>query len=1246
VPEDFRLGRGVVHIEADDTGLREDVRAKVKAAGAGESIKVPVKADTSGFYRDAQGRLRDERDKFVKDGERIGDDVGRAAGRKAGGSFIKHMREGLGKFDFLSKLDFLPGVQPKLLAVAAAAMPAAAGILSVGSSLGLAASSAAAFLPAGLGLAVAGGVVALAFRGIGDAVKASADGSEAYQKALDKLTPSGRAFAETLVSMRGQFTKLRETAASATLPGFTAAIKNARVLLPDINRYLADTGSRIGFAAERLGGFAGSPVFRAQLGNIMAQNTKAATSFANSVTPIAAIVTNIAEAASQLVPRFAAAWETGSKMLADWVQMRTESGQLAAYFKRAGDEMGTWWRIARNFLIGTVGLFASANTQGRAVSSTLESISAGFRDWGTSERTRTQVQNLFELLASIDVGRILVVASAVGAIGLATKAFTLGKGLASGVAMLAGLGPVGLAIAATAAAVIGLAGAYTYLYNTSAPVRRDINAIASAARDQLMPVFERVKTFVTGQVAPAFKSVLAGALGEVKKYLVDGLIPGIRGMYENYLPKLEKAWATITGAFKENKTEIMTLVGWLRTAATWIAGNVLPVLGTLAGFLVGVLASSIRTSIKTVSFLVDAIHWIGGASVATKNAVVTAWNATTSTTFNKIKSWVVSAGHTISGAFEAAGHVAAAVWARIWAVIGPFVTRIVAVVRFGLDIVRQIFNIVFTWIHQFVASRITAIKTAVTSVLSTMAAGVGLVLDGIRTFFANAWAWIDQVTGGRLTAIRNFVVATIGNIRDGIGIVLDAIRNIWNAAWTWLHNTASSTWDSIRARTTAAIDAVRGVISTGMSIVRGVFDMATGAIRVAWDTFWGWIGSTTSSWSDRVKGIVGSIKDHIVGVFNAIPRAIVGGINGMIGLVNGAIGTVNKILPKSLEIPRLGTVSVPQGFATGGMVRGPGTGTSDSIPIMASDGEFMLRAKAVSALQRAYGAGFLEMLNGFDVAGDPSTAVLRRRYADGGLISSTQSWIHQQDPKPYVFGAAGPDAWDCSSLVGGVWALLQGKNPNRRYFLTYDLPGAGGFQPGHGLFTIGLSREHVVGNLGGLAFEAANSNDGILTGAAATSVDRMPAQYYLPSMGGAFFPAGSGQGGSGFSLTALVSKAVDDAFGPVRSRLPQPGGIANSVVTGLFEKVVGGIKKLDFDQGGPLPPGPSLVHNGTGRTEQVLSPEQIDRLATAGGGVTNHYEVTVNIDPSKLRSFGDVVDLVENLKTTARRHGAKVTVKA
>lgn len=61
------------------------------------------------------------------------------------------------------------------------------------------------------------------------------------------------------------------------------------------------------------------------------------------------------------------------------------------------------------------------------------------------------------------------------------------------------------------------------------------------------------------------------------------------------------------------------------------------------------------------------------------------------------------------------------------------------------------------------------------------------------------------------------------------------------------------------------------------------------------------------------------------------------------------------------------------GFAGGGLVRGPGTATSDSIPARLSDGEFVMRAAAV----RHYGAAFLAKMNAIR---------LPRGYAAGGAV--------------------------------------------------------------------------------------------------------------------------------------------------------------------------------------------------------------------------------------------------------------------
>lgn len=66
------------------------------------------------------------------------------------------------------------------------------------------------------------------------------------------------------------------------------------------------------------------------------------------------------------------------------------------------------------------------------------------------------------------------------------------------------------------------------------------------------------------------------------------------------------------------------------------------------------------------------------------------------------------------------------------------------------------------------------------------------------------------------------------------------------------------------------------------------------------------------------------------------------------------------------------------GFASGGYVSGPGTGTSDSIPSRLSNGEFVVKASRV----RELGVGWLDSLNrGKSKPG-------RRNFAEGGLVTA------------------------------------------------------------------------------------------------------------------------------------------------------------------------------------------------------------------------------------------------------------------
>lgn len=81
---------------------------------------------------------------------------------------------------------------------------------------------------------------------------------------------------------------------------------------------------------------------------------------------------------------------------------------------------------------------------------------------------------------------------------------------------------------------------------------------------------------------------------------------------------------------------------------------------------------------------------------------------------------------------------------------------------------------------------------------------------------------------------------------------------------------------------------------------------------------------------------------------------------------------LRALFSQGFTVPLRTAANEPQGFASGGLLRGPGSGTSDSLLARVSNGEFVQRAAAVEH----YGVAFMERLNRLQVP----------RFAAGGLV--------------------------------------------------------------------------------------------------------------------------------------------------------------------------------------------------------------------------------------------------------------------
>lgn len=359
--------------------------------------------------------------------------------------------------------------------------------------------------------------------------------------------------------------------------------------------------------------------------------------------------------------------------------------------------------------------------------------------------------------------------------------------------------------------------------------------------------------------------------------------------------------------------------------------------------------------------------------------------------------------------------------------------------------------------------------------------------------------------------------------------------------------------------------------------------------------------------------------------------------------------------------------AIAHGYADGGRLVGPGNGTSDSFAVRVSNGEWVHKAAAVDY----YGDSAMsainnmqvprEMLSGYAAGGKiprqrdepmqkfavggktlnvpikvdvgqtfvPSAAYVRAHTPipteDGSFttlspdasVAKIQKFALAQRGKRYLWSAVGPDKYDCSGLVGNLWALATGHKLYHRYMSTADMgPGKHGMVAGPGKkMTIYLGPGHTAANVGGLHAEAYGGNGTPLAiGRIGTRLSYYNQKLHLP---------GFAEGGQ--IDTSDLKDPRERLISFLRTGWPEPP--AGSGYENLLSAPLAG----QFDGGGQLPPGLSTVLNDTGAPEPVLTSQQwkdISALAKQAmngrGGNTYNYEFRdTTLTPGYLKAMQD-----------------------
>ncbi|MBE4789947.1 phage tail protein [Streptomyces caniscabiei] len=791
--------RALARFSRDAQGRMRDVRGRFVSESAAINRAVtnntptltvntgPATTALNQFTRDVNGRLRDVQGRFVTSGNTITRTLARSA---QGGDRFSFSLGGLADAagraaGVIASVGARVGV---LAAGLGAAVPVAAGLVATLANIAPAAGLAATGI---LAVGTAGAALKVGMVGVDEAFKNAFDPAKAeeFNKALAKLSPNAQSFVLAVRGMKPEFDRLRIDVQDRLFQGLGTTLQStAKTALPQLSSALRSSAGTFNLMAvdvlRTATGLSGSGA----LGKALGGATRGFRSLSALPAVLVQGLVQVGAAAAPSFARLAAAGGGAIERLSERMATAFESGAMQRSIETAISLIGRLVDVAGNVgdIIGSV--FKAAETSGGGFIGTLQTITGQIAQTFQSPAVQSALQSLFQTMSTLATTAAPLLGSALGAIAPVLTALgppvqrlieNLGTALAP---IIENLGPV----------LESAAGAVGALADAVGPLLPVIGSLVASLLPPLVPVIDAIAKAFTGlapivtQLGQVLTSVLSPIIAALPA-VIDPLVATFTQLTAQILPVVSQLITQLAPTFTQLGVAVgqlfvalgplLTILGQLISqglaALLPVLTPIISLVGQLAGMFAGELAMKITTLvIPALNTLTALLQGDFGQAWEHAKTLVSGAVSTVIRTVTALPSQIFTALGTLAGNLRTRATEAG----------GALLTTMREKISSTVTTVSGLPGRAYSGLASLAGNLRDRASSAGSSLLKTLREKIGDAVEAVKGLPGRARDGLGNLGGYLASAGRDLISGMIGGVREMAGDLASAATDVVSGA--------------------------------------------------------------------------------------------------------------------------------------------------------------------------------------------------------------------------------------------------------------------------------------------------------------------------------------------------------------------------------------------------------------------------------------------------------------------------------